>query len=193
VRVALPANSIAVRVVHEIAHLGLASLIMDMLWCGFPETVDKLQPEIGHVHGPIPVFFLNCSASMLPASSTSSMGETEQALNFGAEQTIIMRDHSAKAKLQAELKDQALILTVLQSKGMEFDDVLLWNFFTDSPDPGGWRCLDALKIKSGDFDSKIYAAMCSELKQFYVVKEILGWQIGVRNLMVRLRSQRPVL
>lgn len=148
--------------------LGLASLIMDMLWRGFPETVDKLQPEIGHVHGPIPVFFLNCSANMLSTSSTSSMGETEQALDFGAEQAIIVRDHSAKAKLQAELKDQALILTILQSKGMEFDDVLLWNFFTDSPCPGGWRCLDALKIKSGDFDSKKYAAMCSELKQFYV-------------------------
>jgi ATP-dependent exoDNAse (exonuclease V) beta subunit len=51
---------------------------------------------------------------------------------------------------------------------MEFGDVLLWNFFTDSPCPGGWRCLDALKINSGDFDSKKYAAMCSELKQFYV-------------------------
>jgi hypothetical protein len=50
---------------------------------------------------------------MLSASSTSFIRETEQALNFGAEQIIIVRDHSDKAKLQAELKDQALILTVL--------------------------------------------------------------------------------
>ena len=35
--------------------LGLASLVMDMLWDGFPETVDKLEPEVGQIHGPIPV------------------------------------------------------------------------------------------------------------------------------------------
>lgn len=42
--------------------LGLASLVMEMLWDGFPETVDKLEPEVGQIHGLIPVFFLGCSA-----------------------------------------------------------------------------------------------------------------------------------
>ncbi|ERF74595.1 hypothetical protein EPUS_00725 [Endocarpon pusillum Z07020] len=148
--------------------LGLASLVMEMLWNGFPETVDKLEPEIGQIYGPIPVFFLNCNVQMLASGDTSSDEHPKQTLDFGAEQAIIVRDQSTKAKLQAELKDKALILTVLQSKGMEFEDVFLWNFFTDSPCPGGWRCLDTLKTKSGKFDSKKYAAMCSELKQFYV-------------------------
>ena len=34
-----------------------------------------------------------------------------------------------------------MILTILESKGMEFDDVILWNFFSDCPDPAGVRSL----------------------------------------------------
>jgi hypothetical protein len=57
--------------------LALASLVMEMLWngnivvsfsllswatrltetAGFPETVDKLEPEIGQLSGPKPVLF----------------------------------------------------------------------------------------------------------------------------------------
>ena len=149
--------------------LGLASLVMDMLWNGFPETVDKLEPEVGQIHGPIPVFFLGCNVQMLTSSETRAVDQPKQTLDFGAEQAIIVRDQSTKVKLQAEFKDKALVLTVLQCKGMEFEDVFLWNFFTDSPYPSGWRCLDTLKTKSGNFDSMKHAGMCSELKQFYVV------------------------
>ena len=38
--------------------LALASLVMGMIWKGFPETVDKLEPEIGHLNGPKPVLFM---------------------------------------------------------------------------------------------------------------------------------------
>lgn len=145
--------------------LGLASLVMEMLWDGFPETVDKLEPEVGQIHGPIPVFFLGCNAQMLASSDTGSADRPKETLDFGAEQAIIVRDPGTKAKLQAELGDKALVLTILQSKGMEFEDVFLWDFFTDSPCPGGWRCL---KTKPENFDAKRYAGMCSELKHFYV-------------------------
>ena len=149
--------------------LGLASLVMEMLWNGFPETVDKLDPEIGRVHGPIPVFFLNCSVQMFASSNLDSSEQPKQTLDFGAEQVILVRDQSAKAKLQEQFHDKALILTILQSKGMEFEDVFLWDFFTHTPCPSGWRCLDVLKTKSVQkFDSKKHAGMCSELKQFYV-------------------------
>ncbi|KAL9606788.1 MAG: hypothetical protein Q9179_000078 [Wetmoreana sp. 5 TL-2023] len=145
--------------------LGLASLVMEMLWDGFPDTVDKLEPEVGQIHGPIPVFFLGCSAQMLASSDTGFADRPKQTLDFGAEQAIIVRDPDTKAQLQAELGDKALVLTILQSKGMEFEDVFLWNFFTDSPCPGGWRCL---KTKPEHLDAKRHAGMCSELKHFYV-------------------------
>lgn len=37
----------------------------------------------------------------------------------------------AKEKIPEEL-ELALVLTVYEAKGLEFDDVLLYNFFTDS-------------------------------------------------------------
>ena len=86
-----------------------------MLWDSFPETVDKLEPEVRQIHGPIPVFFLGCSAQMLASSDTGSTDRPKQTLDFGAEQAIIVRDPDTKAKLQAEIEDKALVLTILQS------------------------------------------------------------------------------
>ena len=141
--------------------LGLASLVMEMLWNSFPETIDRLEPEVGQIHGPMPVFFLGCSARMLVSSDADSADRPAQTLDFGAEQAILVRDPATKTELQAEFGDKALVLTILQSKGMEFEDVFLWNFFSDSSCAGGWRCLQKL-------DAKRYPGMCSELKHFYV-------------------------
>lgn len=45
-----------------------------------------------------------------------------------------MRDMEAREQLPAELKaSNALIMTVGQSKGLEFDDVFLVDFCADSP------------------------------------------------------------
>lgn len=57
--------------------------------------------------------------------ASSDNGFTDRPLDFGAEQAIIVRDPDAKAKLQAELENEALILSILQSKRMEFEDVFL--------------------------------------------------------------------
>lgn len=66
---------------------------------------------------------------------------------FGAEQVIIVRDGAQKEKLHKEIGDFALILTVLESKGMEFEDVLLFDFFSTS------ECISALRaVQSVDFD-----------------------------------------
>ena len=69
---------------------------------------------------------------------------------------ILVHDDEAKARLQAEVGNVALILTILQSKGMEFDDVILWNFFTDCPYPAGLRVLSALggKEATAAFDAR---------------------------------------
>ena len=61
---------------------------------------------------------------------------------------ILVRDEKEKGKLQEQIGNVALVLTILQSKGMEFDDVILWNFFSGSPNPGGIRSLNAL-VKDG--------------------------------------------
>lgn len=40
-----------------------------------------------------------------------------------------------------EITESAIVLTVFEAKGLEFDDVLLWNFFSDSPADEEWRCV----------------------------------------------------
>ena len=149
--------------------LALASLIMKMIWKGFPETVDNLEPEVGNLDGPKPVLFLGCDASILLTSNVGLVNLTDRSADYGAEQVILVRDEAMKTKLQGEIGDIALVLTILDSKGMEFDDVILWDFFTSSQDPSGLRSLHTLAtgIPSA-FDVQRYSGMCSELKHLYV-------------------------
>lgn len=80
---------------------------------------------------------------------------SERSADFGAEQVILVRDEKAKKQLQAQIGSVALVLTILQSKGMEFDDVILWNFFSESPNPAGIRSLNALvKDDTTTFDAR---------------------------------------
>ena len=48
---------------------------------------------------------------------------------FGAHQAIIVRSQEEKHHLPDSLKN-GIVLTVLESKGLEFNDVLLYNFFS---------------------------------------------------------------
>jgi DNA helicase IV len=52
-------------------------------------------------------------------------------LEFGCNQVIIVRDQASKLAIPTVLK-HALCLTIYEAKGLEFDDVVLYNFFTDS-------------------------------------------------------------
>ena len=60
-----------------------------------------------------------------------------------ARQVVLVRTKEAEARLPAALRDGvALVMTVAQSKGLEFDDVFLFDFFRDSPaTKGQWRAL----------------------------------------------------
>ena len=148
--------------------LALASLIMGMIWKGFPETVDKLEPEIGHLNGPKPVLFCGIDSEILRSRHVGEAAVPEGAGEFGAEQVILVRDTRMKASLREQIGDVALILTILESKGMEFEDVILWNFFSECPDQAGIRSLEILAKDPGSFNSRKYSGMCSELKHLYV-------------------------
>ena len=149
--------------------LALASLVMSMMWKGFPETIDKLEPEVGDLNGPKPVFFLGCDASILHTSNVGLVNLSDRVADFGAEQVILVRDEFMKAKLQGEIGNIALILTISDSKGMEFDDVIVWDFFTSSPDPSGVRRLNALTTDArATFDVQRHSGMYLELKNLYV-------------------------
>ena len=149
--------------------LSVASSVMGLLWKTFPDTVDKLEPEIGTMIGPAPILFQKCDSSILMHHSKEASTAPQHELLFGAEQVVIARDDISKADLAKQVGETVLILTILQAKGMEFDDVILWNFFTATPDAVGWRSLcDFIDGKLSFYDTAKHAVLCSELKHLYV-------------------------
>jgi ATP-dependent exoDNAse (exonuclease V) beta subunit len=56
-------------------------------------------------------------------------------------QVNLVRDDDARKALPVSLSESAIVLTIFEAKGLEFNDVLLWDFFKDSPAAKEWRCL----------------------------------------------------
>ncbi|CAB4428084.1 unnamed protein product [Rhizophagus irregularis] len=87
---------------------------------------------------------------------------------FGAEQVIIVRNEEAKKSVG----NVGIVMTVFEAKGMEFNDVLLYNFFTHSPARQKWRLiLSALDNHSKGiqtFSHEKHYILSSELKHLYV-------------------------
>lgn len=115
-----------------------------------------MADEEGQFSGPKPTVFRKSQARSLnvlllivivgfdaSVFNTSMFGATDldaSSTQFGADQVIIVRDVGQKKRLREKIgKDFALILTVLESKGMEFEDVLLFDFFTTSECTAAFR------------------------------------------------------
>ena len=93
-----------------------------------------------------------------------------------------MRSEAAKKKAKA--LGFGLVLTVLEAKGLEFDDVFLFNFFTDSPaTEDEWRAINSYTHSTAEAGATVaaelrivrnfaenrstYTCICEELKQLY--------------------------
>ena len=72
-----------------------------------------------------------------------------------------MRDDEAKKALKIETKSSVQIFTILESKGLEFEDVILYNFFGNSAWSGlNMKDLTALSKSSpapGTYEASKYA------------------------------------
>ena len=133
---------------------------------GFPQTVDKMEEEKGQYDGSKPTMFVGLGAEVLAQRLVGLADVFERVSDFGAEQVILVRDDIMKEKVQHTLgEDAALVLSILDSKGMEFDDVFLLDFFSSSPTPSGMRSLkDILVPGSNRAEIERNALLCSELK-----------------------------
>ena len=60
-------------------------------------------------------------------------GQSGRFNEYGEVRVILVRDEETCDKLQAELGRSSLVLTILESKGMEFEDVFLYDFLSTSP------------------------------------------------------------
>ncbi|KAF8460724.1 hypothetical protein BDZ91DRAFT_851386 [Kalaharituber pfeilii] len=150
--------------------LSLAADIVQMLYNGFPAQIDILPREVGTYPGTKPTMFVGFDYTILARAGAGTAGTEAGSACFGAEQVIIVRDDVAKQELRKELK-LPLILTIFQSKGLEFDDVILYNFFSDSMWTNmGIPVLNSLLEKRAweRLDNRKYGGLCTELKHLYV-------------------------
>ncbi|NWR71388.1 TRNK1 protein, partial [Centropus unirufus] len=121
--------------------LRLASGVVDLLQHYFPESFDRLPKDCGLFDGPKPTVLESCSVSDLAILLRGNKRKT-QPIEFGAHQVVLVANETAKEKIPEELS-LALVLTVYEAKGLEFDDVLLYNFFTDSEASKEWKIISS--------------------------------------------------
>ncbi|XP_047730424.1 TPR and ankyrin repeat-containing protein 1 isoform X2 [Prionailurus viverrinus] len=128
--------------------LNLASGVVDLLQFYFPESFDRLPRDSGLFDGPKPTVLESCSVSDLAILLRGNKRKT-QPIEFGAHQVILVANEVAKEKIPEEL-GLALVLTIYEAKGLEFDDVLLYNFFTDSEAYKEWKIISSFTPSSSD-------------------------------------------
>ena len=109
--------------------LQLAASVIDLLMNFFGSSLDELPRDQGMFPGPKPVLLSSCKFNDLALLLKGKRREAS-AIEFGARQAIIVQSDEVKKNLRKQMK--AIVLTVYESKGLEFDDVLLYNFFSDS-------------------------------------------------------------
>ncbi|KAG2023676.1 hypothetical protein CC2G_001306 [Coprinopsis cinerea AmutBmut pab1-1] len=156
------------------SHGGIVSCahsVIEIITHFWPSSLDKMAPEKGIVNGLKPFFFGGTNSNAIKFEDFLTAGQPEGDIEFGARQCILVRDDEAKKALRQLVGNIGIIMTLYDSKGLEFDDVLLYQFFEDSTvDFGRWRVLASLLPgeTAPQFDPTRHAGLCSELKSLYV-------------------------
>ncbi|XP_076897931.1 uncharacterized protein LOC143551362 [Bidens hawaiensis] len=139
--------------------LDLAQSVIQVLYCYFPHSIDILEPETSLISGEVPVLLESGNDENVIKTIFGGSGSGAEMVGFGAE--------------------QALVLTIVECKGLEFQDVLLYNFFETSPLKDQWRVIydymkdhdwldEELPQSFPNFSESRHNVLCSELKQLYV-------------------------
>jgi hypothetical protein len=99
----------------------MAQSIMSLLYYFFPSCVDKLNPETGLVYGEAPVLLESGNdENAIMTIFGESRGEHGDQHGFGAEQVILVRDDATKKQVVNLVGKQALVLSIVECKGLEF-------------------------------------------------------------------------
>ncbi|XP_026424181.1 uncharacterized protein LOC113320490 [Papaver somniferum] len=160
--------------------LNLSQSVIELLHIFFPHHIDNLSPETSLIYGEAPIWLesANDDNAIITIFAQSSETAGRIVSGFGAEQVILVRDDCARKEIAEHIGKQALVLTITECKGLEFQDVLLYNFFGTSPLKSQWRVvygymkeqnlLDSSDAKFPKFSKAKHQILCSELKQLYV-------------------------
>ena len=148
--------------------LKISNIIVKLMMHFFPNAIDKQRDEVSFVVGPKPVFLSDTEDVI-----TKMLTEGNR---FGV---VLVRDKETKDKLCELCGQNAAALTVEEVKGMEFDDCIVYNFFSSSKLAGKWRFIGAAYDKVGapaedgkpypEFSLSEFKVFQTELKKLYVL------------------------
>ncbi|KAH3744837.1 tRNA-splicing endonuclease positive effector [Pelomyxa schiedti] len=147
----------------------LANSLTSLVQRYFPDFIDFMRPEQTMWKGPIPVFL---NATLHSLSDHFRFLARDMSIAFGCKQVVLVRNDDAKARLKRMHPNlgSGIVMTITESKGLEFQDVLLYDFWKDScASSNTWRLLCGLLGTEGvpKFDVKKHHVLCSELKHLY--------------------------
>lgn len=145
--------------------LDLANSLVSILELCFPKTIDRLKKEKSNLDGPKPMLLEHSDLELLFLVLLGEVDYKKQkegglltrpSVEFGCNQVILVRDQKSKEKIPKILQ-HALCLTIYEAKGLEFDDVILFNFFADSTmEVNKWNLLNHLLIMDKLIDKDEY-------------------------------------
>ena len=111
--------------------LRLASATVTLMRFYFPQSFDaSLPPDVGAMPGPKPIILESTTPENL-AIMLRGNSKTVSQIDFGANQAILVVNDRARDTIPNTLQ-AGIVLTIYEAKGLEFEDVLLYNFFQDS-------------------------------------------------------------
>ncbi|CAE6476199.1 unnamed protein product, partial [Rhizoctonia solani] len=168
------------------SHYGIvryAASLVELIYTLFPNSIDVMEPEFANTPGPPPLLFVGPEEDFDQAEFMRCLlGQIpiEHVPAFSAQQVIIVRSESTARLLTQRLQKRCTVITLLETKGLEFDDVLLYNFFAESEAPTtSWKNILLLsahnkdgrvqfQYKPSEAHATILPVLCYELKQLYV-------------------------
>ena len=110
--------------------LKLSQSIIDLLYRYFPQSIDVLSPETSEVYGEAPVLLepgKDENAIITMFGNHQNIGGSM--VGFGAEQVILVRDDCSRKEISDIVGEQALVLTILECKGLEFQVIIQFSLY----------------------------------------------------------------
>lgn len=135
----------------------MANMVVCLLETYFFNEIDSFPKEKGFFSSPKPILveagtkvealvdfletYLQMETSVI-ADADESMNDSaavmSKKIKNGCDFCVIVRDENAKSLVPESLRN-CIILTLQESKGLEFENVLLFNHFTNNDAERGWR------------------------------------------------------
>ncbi|KAM0043433.1 putative TPR and ankyrin repeat-containing protein [Helianthus debilis subsp. tardiflorus] len=106
--------------------LDLAQSVIDILYCYFPHSMDILEPETSLISGEAPVLLESPNDENAIVTIFGGSGRGPEVVGFGAEHVILVRDDVVKTEICEYIGKQALVLTIVECKGLEFQVSFLY-------------------------------------------------------------------